>query len=83
MKNIYVLSVGDYDRYFNELDDAIRSAKVWSEKFYREMRLTEIREEMEDYGITLVGSMDDRWDGEFGTNKYGGVNVVIKRKRVE
>lgn len=83
MKNIYVLSVGDYDRYFNKLDDAIKSAKVWKETFYRDMNLTEIHQAMKDYNIALVGSMDDKWNGEFGTNKYGSVNVTIKRRATE
>ena len=82
MKNIYVLSVGDFDRYYSNLDKAIRSAKGWEEKFYRNVSLEEIHKEMRDYNIALVGSMDDRWNGEFGTNKYGSVNVVIKRKQV-
>ena len=82
MKNIYVLSVGDYDRYFNKLDDALKSASTWKENFYREIRLAEIHKDMKDYNIAIVGSMDDRWDGEFGTNRYGSVNVVIKRREV-
>ncbi len=78
MENIYVLSVGDYDRYFANLNDAIKSAKTFEERFDNNICVTQVHREIRDYNMVLVGSMNDRWKGELGTNKYGRVNVIIK-----
>ena len=82
MKNIYVLSVGNYDRYYSNINKAIKSASTWEEDYTTEMNIEEIKAEVKEYNISLVGCMADKFNGGLGTNEFGEISVIISRKKI-